>query len=124
MFHIQPPLMTARATILAVASVLTLTSPLAAQVTSDETAMLQKLDVNRTLSMTRQLSEDVVKNNSGVGAGSAVAGSADEKALANFIERQLHEMGLNTRQENFPVRHYEYGPVTLTAAGKRLDAVS
>jgi hypothetical protein len=116
--------MTARASILAVASLLALTSPVAAQVSADETAMLQKLDVNRTLSMTRQLSEDVVKNNSGVGAGSAVAGSADEKALANFIERQLHEMGLNTRQESFPVRHYEYGPVTLTAAGKRLDAVS
>ena len=116
--------MTGRASILTIASVLTLSLPLAAQVASDETAMLQKLDVNRTLAMTRQLSEDIVKNNSGVGAGSAVAGSADEKALADFIEQQLRAIGLKTRQEYFPVRHYEYGPVTLTAAGKRLDAVS
>ena len=97
--------MPARASMLAAALLLALTWPLAAQVVPDEAAMLQKLDVNRTLSMTRQLSEDVVKNNSGVGAGSAVAGSADEKALADFIEQHLRGIGLKTRQEWFLVRH-------------------
>src|SRR5215468_5074203 len=116
--------MTARASILTIVSLLALASLPAAQVMPDETAMLQKLDVNRTLGLTRRLSEDIVKNNSGVGAGSAVAGSADEKALADFIERQLRAIGVKTRQESFPVRHYEYGPVMLTAAGQRLDAVS
>src|SRR5262245_50525129 len=95
-----------------------------AQVAPDEAAILQKLDVNGTLTMTRVLAEDIVKNNSGVGAGSAVAGSADEKKLADYIEKELRGLGLQTRQEFFPVRHYEYEPVTLTAAGKRLDAVS
>ena len=65
--------MTARTSILTIVTLLALTSLPAAQVLPDEAAVLQKLDVNRTLGLTRQLSEDVVKNNSGVGAGSAVA---------------------------------------------------
>src|SRR5262245_48650494 len=116
--------MTRRALFIALASLVLLSASAFAQLSSDEAAILQRIDVNRTLTMTRQLSEDVVKNNSGVGAGSAVAGSADEKALADYIEKELRGIGLQTRQEFFPVRHYEYGSVTLTAAGKRLDAVS
>src|SRR5215471_18337048 len=116
--------MTRRALFITLASLIVLSPSAFAQLTSDEAAILQRIDVNRTLTMTRQLSDDVVKNNSGVGAGSAVAGSADEKALADFIEQQLRSIGLKTRQESFPVRRYEYGPVTLTAGGKRLDAVS
>jgi hypothetical protein len=109
---------------LALVFALFLPAAAAAQTTAEERALLERLDVNRTLASIRHFSEDVVKNNSGVGAGSAVAGSADEKALADDIERQLRALGLQVHQEPFPVRHYEYGPVTLTAAGKRLDAVS
>src|SRR5262245_22492564 len=115
--------MRTRASLIAISMAVAATSA-SAQVAPDEAAILQKLDVNRTLTMTRVLSEDIVKNDSGVGAGSAVAGSADEKKLADYIEQQLRGLGLQTRQEFFPVRHYEYGPVTLTAANKRLDAVS
>jgi hypothetical protein len=95
-----------------------------AEMTPAERAILNRLDVSRTLEQIRHLSENVVKNDSGVGAGSAVAGSADEKALADYVEQQLRSLGLQTRQELFPVRHYEYGRVTLTAAGKAIDAVS
>src|SRR5262245_36696370 len=116
--------MSRRASFITTASFLLLPSSAFSQLISDEAAILQRIDVNRTLTMTRQLSEDIVKNNSGVGAGSAVAGSADEKALADYIEKELRGLGVQTRQELFPVRHYEYGAVTLTAAGKRLDAVS
>ena len=118
--------MNAESKILAAVFISLLCHPLTAgaQLTADERAIVDRLDVSRTLAATRRLSEDIVKNNSGVGAGSAVAGSADEKALADDIERQLKALGLQTHQEFFPVRHYEYGPVTLTAAGKRLDAVS
>jgi hypothetical protein len=90
----------------------------------EERALLDRLDVDRTLATIRHLSEGIVRNNSGAGAGSAIAGSADEKALADYIEQQLRSLGLATRQEPLPVRHYEYGSVTLTAAGKPIDAVS
>ena len=95
-----------------------------ADMTAAERALLNRLDLDRTLKGIRRLSEDVIRNDSGVGAGSAVAGSADEKALADEVEKQLRGLGLQPRQEFFPVRHYEYGRVTLTAAGTPIDAVS
>ena len=95
-----------------------------AGLTADERQLLSRLDVQRTLSLMKQLSEDVVTNRSGAGVGTAVAGSRDEKALADFIERQMKAFGLAVRQETFPVRHYEYGEVMLTANGRRLDAIS
>jgi hypothetical protein len=96
----------------------------AARLTADEQRLLSRLDVQRTLAMMKHLSEDVITNRSGAGAGTAVAGSADEKALADFIERQMREIGLVVRQEAFPVRHYEYGEVALSANGRRLAAIS
>jgi hypothetical protein len=96
----------------------------AAPLTSDEQRLLSRLDVPRTLVLMKQLSEDVVTNRSGAGVGTAVAGSADEKALADFIEPQMKALGLAVHQEPFPVRHYEYGEVMLTANGRRLDAIS
>ena len=96
----------------------------AAGLSVDEQRLLSRLDVQRTLALMKQLSEDVVTNRSGAGVGTAVAGSRDEKALADFIERQMKALGLAVRQETFPVRHYEYGEVTLTANGRRLDAIS
>ena len=92
--------------------------------TPEERAALARLDVPRTLALMKQLSDDVVKNRSGAGAGTAVAGSADEKALADFIEQRMKALGLDVRQERFPVRHYEYGEVMLTAAGKSIPAIS
>ena len=99
-------------------------SVIMADATPDERAVLQRIDVTRTLTLMRQLSEDVVKNRSGAGVGTAVAGSADEKKLADFIEQRLKALGVSVRQEPFPVRHYEYGEVTLSAGGRSLDAVS
>jgi len=49
----------------------------AADVTADERALLQRLDVSRTLALMKQLSDDIVTNRSGAAAGTAVAGSAD-----------------------------------------------
>jgi hypothetical protein len=97
---------------------------MAADTTPEERAALARLDVPRTLALMKQLSDDVVKNRSGAGAGTAVAGSADEKALADFIEGRMKVIGLDVRQERFPVRHYEYGEVILTAAGKSIPAIS
>jgi hypothetical protein len=103
---------------------LVLAPSLAGDTTPDEQAVLARIDVQRALATMKQLSEDIVKNRSGAGAGTAVAGSADEQALADFIEQRMKSLGLEVHQERFPVRHYEYGEVTLTAGGKTLPAIS
>lgn len=95
-----------------------------ADTTPAERAVVGRIDVPRTLALMKQLSDDVVKNRSGAGAATAVAGSADEKALADFIEQRMRALGLDVHQERFPVRHYEYGEVALTAAGKSIPAIS
>ncbi len=109
---------------LALALVAIVSVVVVADTSPEERAILQRLDVARTLALMRQLSEDVVKNQSGAGAGTAVAGSADEKALADFIEQRLNALGLTVHQERFPVRHYEYGEVRLIVGGRTIPAVS
>jgi len=104
--------------------VLLLVGAVVGDTTSDEQAVLARIDVQRALATMKQLSEDVVKNRSGAGAGTAVAGSADEQALADFIERRMKSVGLEVHQERFPVRHYEYGEVTLTVDGRAIPAIS
>ncbi len=107
----------------AVASIVVATS-VAGETTPDEQGVLARIDVQRALATMKQLSEDVVKNRSGAGVGTAVAGSADEQALADFIEQRMKSLGLDAHQERFPVRHYEYGEVTLTANGHAIPAIS
>jgi hypothetical protein len=101
-----------------------LVASLSGEPTSDEQAMLARIDVQRALTTMKQLSEDVVKNHSGAGVGTAVAGSADEQALADFIEQRMKSVGLEVHQERFPVRHYEYGEVALTVDGRAIPAIS
>ncbi len=96
-----------------------------AQLSSAERALLARLDVARTTAVTRRFSEEIVDNRSGAGAGSVVAGSPDEKLVANVIEQEFRKMGIaSVRQEPFPVRHYQYGEVVLTADGEPIEAVS
>ncbi len=106
------------------AAILAASAVVVADVTADEQAMLRRLQVPRVLAGIRHLSEDVVRNQSGVGVGSAVAGSADERALADDIEAELKKIGISVRQETFPVRRYDYVPVVLSADGRSIDAVS
>ncbi|MBZ5560766.1 MAG: M28 family peptidase, partial [Acidobacteriia bacterium] len=108
----------------AVAIALFVPSETRAQPTAAERATLAKLDAARASAFLKYLSEDVVTTPSGAGAGTAVAGSSEEKALANAIEQEFKRAGLTVRQEPFPVRTYKYGPVTLTAGGKAIGAVS
>ena len=58
-----------------------------ADLTASERAVLARLDVNRALAMIRHLSQEVVTTASGAGRGTAVAGSDEERALANAIEK-------------------------------------
>ena len=95
-----------------------------ADLTPAERKLLDGLDADRTASMIRHVSAGIVKNRSGAGIGTAVAGSPDEKALANAIEQELKRLGISVRQESFPVRHYDYGEVFLAASGNPVPAVS
>ncbi len=94
------------------------------QLSPTESQILNALDDDRTIALTRRLSEDLVKNDSGAGAGSAVAGSSDERLLAGFIEAEMTRLGLEVRRESFPVHAYDYGEVSLIAAGRRLPAIT
>ncbi|HVW70769.1 MAG TPA: M28 family peptidase [Steroidobacteraceae bacterium] len=95
-----------------------------AAITQEEQRILDRLDAGRVLADIRYLSQDVVKTPSGLGAGTAVAGSPEEKALADEISRKLRATGLAVRVEEFPVRAYRYGPVRLTANGSEVPAIS
>jgi hypothetical protein len=82
------------------------------------------LDAARTGREIQHLSVGIVDNDSGAGAGSAIAGTADEKKIADAVEQEMRSIGLNVHTEPFPVRHYEYGKVSLKANGASIEAIS
>jgi hypothetical protein len=82
------------------------------------------LDADRTGKEIQHLSIGIVDNDSGAGAGSAIAGSTDEKKIADAVEQEMKSIGLNVHTEPFPVRHYEYGKVSLRANGEAIEAIS
>jgi Zn-dependent M28 family amino/carboxypeptidase len=95
-----------------------------AQTSSAEQKLLNSLDAARVASQIRFFSEGVVKTHSGAGDGTAVAGSAEERQLADAIAQEMKKIGLQVRREPFAVRAYEYGPVSLSANGKPITAIS
>ncbi len=99
-------------------------SPAGGDLSPTENRILTALDTDRTIALTRRLSEELVQNDSGAGAGSAIAGSADERLLAGFIEAEMKQMGLEVRRESFPVHAYDYGKVLLRASGRQLAAIT
>ncbi len=96
----------------------------AAQLTATETRVLSKLDADRTGKEIQHLSVGIVDNDSGAGAGSAIAGTADEKKIADAVEQEMRSIGLDVHTEPFPVRHYEYGKVSVRVNGKAIEAIS
>jgi hypothetical protein len=100
------------------------TAQSATQLTPEENRILSKLDAARTSKEIQHLSTGIVNNDSGAGAGSAIAGTADEKKIADFVEQEMKTIGLNVHTEPFPVRHYEYGKVILRVNGKPIEAIS
>ncbi|HLH00063.1 MAG TPA: M28 family peptidase [Bryobacteraceae bacterium] len=108
------------------AVVLTIAGPvgLQAQISNAEKNVLDSLDTSRVTAQIRFFSEDVIKTPSGAGNGTAVAGSAEERALADVIGQEMSKIGLSVRREPFAVRAYEYGPVSLTANKKPITSIS
>jgi Iap family predicted aminopeptidase len=95
-----------------------------AQISGGEQKLLNSLDAARVASQIQFFSEGVVKTHSGAGDGTAVAGSAEERQLADAIAQEMKKIGLEVRREPFAVRAYEYGPVSLSANGKPIMAIS
>ncbi len=98
--------------------------PAQAQISPDERALLDALDPTAVVSLTRRLSEEVGVGPSGAGHGSAIAGSPAEKALADFIEKEMRARGFDVSRERFPVRSYDYGEVKLLFDGSAVGAVT
>jgi peptidoglycan/xylan/chitin deacetylase (PgdA/CDA1 family)/Iap family predicted aminopeptidase len=95
-----------------------------AGIAPDEREFLDRLDVDRALRETRRVSQEIVSNRSGAGVGSVVAGSADERRLADHVARSLRKLGLEVRRQTFPVRFYDYAEPKLIVGGRRVAAVS
>ncbi len=95
-----------------------------AQLTPDERKLLDALDPDAVVSLTRQLSEEVGAGPSGAGYGSATAGSPAEEALADFIEGEMRARGFDVVRERFPVRAYDYGEVELLVGGGAVKAIT
>jgi hypothetical protein len=83
-------------------------------ISSEEQALLGRLDPTRTVSLVRSLSEGVVTADSGAGFGTAAAGSEAERQLADAIEREMRSLGFDVTRERFPVRAHDYRGVVLS----------
>jgi Iap family predicted aminopeptidase len=95
-----------------------------ADLSPEEQRLLDHLDARRALEDIRRISQDAGSAPSGLGAGTVVSGSPEEKALATDIGGSLRALGLNVRVEEFAVRVYRYGPVVLTANATAIAAIS
>jgi hypothetical protein len=95
-----------------------------AQISPDEQSLLGALDPTAVVTLTRRLSEEVGVGPSGAGYGSAIAGSPAEKALADFIEKEMRARGFDVVRERFPVRSYDYGEVKLLVDGSAVEAIT
>jgi len=93
------------------------------RLTPAEKKILSSLDAERAAKEIQHLSTGIVDNDSGAGAGSATGGGADEKKIADFVEQEMKGIGLAVNVEPFPVRHYEWGKVSLRTNGKSLEAI-
>jgi hypothetical protein len=88
----------------------------------EEQRLLGSLDAAHALEEIRAFSESVVTDPSGLGAGTASAGTEQEVRLAAWVEEKFRAHGLEVERHTFPVRVHQYGEVNLTA-GARVPAV-
>ncbi len=89
----------------------------------DEQRLLRSLDPAHALEEIRAFSEKVVSDPSGLGAGTASAGTEQEARLASYVEEKFKTHGLDVERHTFPVRVHTYGPSSVTVAGKSLPSV-
>ncbi len=111
--------------LLLLAGTLALAAPLAqAGLSTDEARLLARLEAPRALANLERLSERAVTAPTGLGAGTIVSGSVEEATAARGLASTLRALGLEVALEEFPVRAYRYGLVTLKANGNAIAAIS
>ena len=98
--------------------------PAGAAISTEEQRVLDALDAARVLADMQLISASADGIAQGVGAGSVVAGSREEAALAEVIAKRFRELGLATHLETFPVRAYRYTVPRLHIDGEPLAAIS
>jgi len=94
------------------------------ELTRAEKAFLDRIDAKRAYEQIRHVSEEVVSNRNGAGAGSVIAGTEDEKKAAKYIADFFSRLGLEVERQSFPVRVFEYEEPELRVADERFPAVS
>ncbi len=111
--------------LLMLAAAIALAAPaVQAGLATDEQQLLARLETRRALADLERLSDRAHTSQTGLGAGPIVAGSAEEAAAARGFAKSLRAMGLEVAMEEFPVRAYRYGPVTLRANGIGIEAIT
>ena len=95
-----------------------------AVISPDEQRVLDAIDARRALADIEWISHSADGIAQGVGAGSVVAGSPEEAALAADIAQTFRGLGLEVRIEEFPVRAYRYAEPKLLANGKPVPAIA
>ncbi|MEQ9002651.1 MAG: M28 family peptidase [Pseudomonadales bacterium] len=95
-----------------------------AAVTAAEQELLDRIDAAAVLADMRRLAKSADGVDQGVGNGSVVAGSPEERALAEHIASRFDSLGLEVTVETFPVREYRYAPPRLEANGEPIAAIS
>ena len=106
------------------AAAVVLQATAAQALTPPEAALIGALEPARVLQDIRRLGQSADGIPQGVGEGSVVSGSDEEKALAEELAARMRELGLEVRIETFPVRNYRYGVPVLTADGRPISAIS
>jgi hypothetical protein len=108
----------------ALLAIVAMQMPAHAALTADEQRVLDAIDAPRALEDIRALSHSADGIAQGVGEGSVVSGSDEERALAAQIAQRFRKLGLATRTEEFPVRNYRYTPPRLVVDGATIPAIS
>lgn len=101
-----------------------LAAPALAGLTPDERQLLERIDAAAVLRDMERLARSADGIAQGVGDGSVVAGSPEERALAEELAARFRGFGLEVSSETFPVRAYRYDPPRLAANGEVIRAIS
>ncbi len=98
--------------------------PARAELSAPEQQVLDRVDAAGVVADMRQLSGSADGIEQGIGPGSVVSGSPEERALAGRLAERFSALGLEVTTEQFPVRVYRYAPFHLEAGGEVIPAIN
>ncbi|MGE0624189.1 MAG: M28 family metallopeptidase [Pseudomonadales bacterium] len=105
-------------------TVLCLAASSHAALNPDEQNLLDRIDAPAVLTDMAVLARSADGIEQGVGNGSVVAGSEEERALAAHIAERFQTLGLTVRTEAYPVRAYRYETPRLSVNGEPIPVIA